>query len=140
MKHPHTASSLYRARALSLPHILALSLARARFILFSLELCRSLSHSLCVHTRIKVTIADDLTLDLKVTLDLCVCTCIFKCVWVCTCQCVYTHAYKGNDSKTTTRWTGECSAHGMARHRLMCGVATISRLLKFIGLYCKRAL
>jgi len=57
MKQPHTASSLYRTRALSLPHILALSLARARFILLFLELCLSLSHSLCVHTRIKVTIA-----------------------------------------------------------------------------------
>ena len=51
---------------------------------------------------------------------------LFICAYVCVCVCIYDYMY--------------CHVTLVAMGSRLYGVATISRLLKIIGLFCKRAL
>ena len=54
---------------------------------------------------------------------MCMCLCVCVCVCVCVCARVSVHVCVG---MRVRRWEGECY-----------GVASISRLLKIIGLFCR---
>jgi len=59
----------------------------------------------------------------------CVCMCVYVCVCVCVCVCV-----------SVCVCDNTCRHRHKCRHRHRYGVASISRLLKIVGLFCKRAL
>ena len=69
-------------------------------------------------------------------LRVCVCVCVCECVCVCVCEC-----------GVCVCWLGCCDLQGSVGRSTACvlaisqyGVALVSRLLKMIGLFYKRAL
>jgi len=91
-------------------------------------LCRSNTHNSCV--------------------SLCMCVCVCVCVCVCLCLCVCEAAVccsnTSNHTDTDTRAHTHTHTHTHTQTHMLytCryGVASISTLLKIIGLFCKRAL
>ena len=70
--------------------------------------------------------------------DVCVCGCVFwyADVCMCTCVCVYVCSRLQDQYRYDARQP-RCKG---PRHRAPYGVALIGRLLKMLGLFCKRAL
>ena len=66
---------------------------------------------------------------------ICICKCVhvYGCVCICVCACVHTHTH------TYTHSVHVIYVQSQRAHHIY-GVATVSRLFKRIGLFCKRAL
>jgi len=73
----------------------------------------------------------------------CVCLCVYVCVCACVCVCVYACACvhkndSGNHFPPRHAYVlGTVPLHRVRPTRLRYGVATISRLLKIVGLFCR---
>ena len=102
----------------------------------SCDCCILFSHNIAVLRR---TRAEQL-LFMVLPWCVCVCVCVCVCMGVCVCVCmgVLMHSLKGH----VTHMNESCCADAkVTSHRCRShGVATISRLIKMIGLFCKRAL